>query len=242
MVEVEDGSFGRDNAPDWLRVELRTFGRICRLILSGSLSGTSIAALEAQVDQLGCAPFDAVVIDVRRLTALDAVGARVLFGLYHYVEAKGGQLRIVGATKQVASTLRRFRTGTQVPSSVLEPEETAVIETVLMPVPPMKANEVAALPASYISGRVTASRHVPVRTAGRPRRRWQMSDDNLGEVSEATRKAEEEEASAPHMADRAATPEEEADAESQSLEKGVAEHYEEMAERGANQKGEGRIS
>ena len=87
---------------DWLRVELRVSGEVCTLVLSGVLSGTSIAALEAQVDQLSCTACGDVVLDVRRLKELDRTGASALSGLYHYVKARGGRYRIVGATDQVA--------------------------------------------------------------------------------------------------------------------------------------------
>jgi anti-anti-sigma regulatory factor len=92
----------------WFRVELHSQGRTCRLALSGGLCDTSIAALEAQVDQLGCIPCDDVEVDVRRLTALDSVGANVLLGLHHYVDGRGGRLRITGATGTIAETLRQY--------------------------------------------------------------------------------------------------------------------------------------
>jgi anti-anti-sigma factor len=241
VVEVGDDYSGAYDSADWLRVELRTFGRVCRLVLSGALSGTSIAALEAQVDQLGCIPFEKVVIDVGKLTSLDPVGARVLFGLYHYVEAKGGKLKIVGASKQIESTLRRFRADPQVSPSGFDAKEALGAEIALIPIP-VGGNEVGELPVSSVTRRVSAISDLPARNAGRAQRRWQMSDDNLGEVSDATKEAEEEEAAAAHVADRAPTAEEEADAEGQTLDDGVAEHYEDMAERGANVKGEGSIS
>ena len=59
--------------------------------------------------------------------------------------------------------------------------------------------------------------------------------------SSETRDAERAEAEAPHDADRAPTPEEEAVAEQSVLDPDVAEHERDMAERGANQEGEGRI-
>jgi hypothetical protein len=66
------------------------------------------------------------------------------------------------------------------------------------------------------------------------------------ELSEATKEAESEEARQAHVADRAATPDEEAAAESaKEAFKGdaaeVAEHFEEMADIGAHVKGEGEI-
>jgi hypothetical protein len=68
-----------------------------------------------------------------------------------------------------------------------------------------------------------------------------MDDSELDEVTEATRRAERNDASALHEADRPPTGEEEKEADEESLVEGVAEHYQEMAERGANQRGEGRI-
>jgi hypothetical protein len=58
--------------------------------------------------------------------------------------------------------------------------------------------------------------------------------------SDATREAEHVEAQAKHESGRAATPEEEAVA-AQEVGRDVAEHEEEMLERGADQQGEGRV-
>jgi len=99
-----DNDAGRSQSR--LRVELQSHGRTCTLALFGVLSATSIAALEAQIDQLGCIPCDAVVVDVRGLRGLDPVGANVLLGLDHYVDGRGGCLWITGAVGQVAMTLR----------------------------------------------------------------------------------------------------------------------------------------
>jgi hypothetical protein len=59
--------------------------------------------------------------------------------------------------------------------------------------------------------------------------------------SSETRAAEREEAGAAHEPDRAPTPEEEQAAEQNSLDPETIEHEKEMAERGVNQQGEGRI-
>jgi hypothetical protein len=59
--------------------------------------------------------------------------------------------------------------------------------------------------------------------------------------SDATREAEREDAETKAHADREPTPDEEKLAEGTKADPEVAEHYEEMAERGANQKGEGRL-
>jgi len=65
--------------------------------------------------------------------------------------------------------------------------------------------------------------------------------DDRTKPSPETRAAEREEASAPHAPDREPTADEEAVADELDVDPEVAESYEEMAERGANQKGEGRI-
>ena len=59
--------------------------------------------------------------------------------------------------------------------------------------------------------------------------------------SRETREAEREEARAAHQADREPTEEEAQRAADQDLDPDVVEHEREMAERGARQKGEGRI-
>jgi hypothetical protein len=60
--------------------------------------------------------------------------------------------------------------------------------------------------------------------------------------SDETRAAEAEDARQQASADETPTPDEEAAAErAGELDPEVAEHYEEMAERGARQKGEGRL-
>jgi hypothetical protein len=56
-----------------------------------------------------------------------------------------------------------------------------------------------------------------------------------------TRAAERAEAEMHAGADRMPTPDEEAIADTLAEDPGAAEHYEEMAKRGAEQKGEGRI-
>jgi hypothetical protein len=71
------------------------------------------------------------------------------------------------------------------------------------------------------------------------RERWM---DDAGEVTESTRRAESDDALAQHRADRAPTEEEETVAAGEGpLDEGVREHYEDMAKRGAAQRGEGRI-
>ena len=59
--------------------------------------------------------------------------------------------------------------------------------------------------------------------------------------SERTRDAERRDARTPAHADREPTAEEAELAEREELDPSVAENYEDMLERGANQKGEGRV-
>jgi anti-anti-sigma factor len=89
-----------------LQVELDVQGSTCLLTLRGVLSGGSLAALAAQVDQLGCLPCEEVVVDLGQVTGLDEAGAKVLLGLYYYVLGRGGALRVTGMAGPIAETLR----------------------------------------------------------------------------------------------------------------------------------------
>jgi hypothetical protein len=66
--------------------------------------------------------------------------------------------------------------------------------------------------------------------------------DDHTKPSPETRAQEREEAKARHDADRPPTGDEEAAAADLEVDPDAAKHYEEMAERGAKQKGEGRIA
>ena len=67
------------------------------------------------------------------------------------------------------------------------------------------------------------------------------SNEGDGQVDDATRAEEEEEAKAAHVADRAPSAEEEAEAEKNRLDPAVAAHEREMDHLGAEVKGEGEI-
>lgn len=67
-----------------------------------------------------------------------------------------------------------------------------------------------------------------------------MSPDTT-RPSKSTRETEREDAQTKAHADREPTADEAKLAEGRKLDPDVAEHYEEMAERGANEKGEGRL-
>jgi hypothetical protein len=70
-----------------------------------------------------------------------------------------------------------------------------------------------------------------------------MGDNpQTSQPSDATREADERDARAAHAADRPPTKEEEKAAPDRGdLDEGVADNFEEMAERGANVKGEGEV-
>jgi anti-anti-sigma factor len=103
-VERHEMGRGRADAPV-LSVELRGGAATCVLVLRGALTSTSIVALEVQIDQLSCMDFDEVVLDIADLVMIDAIGANVLTGLYHYAEARGAQVTAIGASPEVASVL-----------------------------------------------------------------------------------------------------------------------------------------
>jgi anti-anti-sigma factor len=90
--------------PD-LQVEFNHIGPICVLSLRGELHAGSVAVLEAQFDRLGRTSCHRVVVDLTDLTHLDLTGARVLIGLRHYVQARGGQLSVLGSTPMVRAVL-----------------------------------------------------------------------------------------------------------------------------------------
>jgi anti-anti-sigma regulatory factor len=97
-----------------LTVDLTVQNRTCYLVLSGSLCGASIAALEAKVDQLGCLPCHDVLVDIGSLTDLDEVGAKVILGLCHYVEGRGDRLSVTTAPPAVAAVMERV-CGSEIP-------------------------------------------------------------------------------------------------------------------------------
>jgi hypothetical protein len=68
-----------------------------------------------------------------------------------------------------------------------------------------------------------------------------MTDERTEKLSDATHEADRRDAQAEHGAPQVPTPEEEAAAESNTVSDATREGYKEMLERGANQKGEGRI-
>ena len=108
-IRLDGGKPGHTTPRDpWLRVELDGDGRSCTLTLVGALCASSIAALDAQVDQLGSVCCDDVVVDLAGLFFIDHVGTNVLVGLQHYVSGRGGRLTIVGAVGQVALLLQAF--------------------------------------------------------------------------------------------------------------------------------------
>jgi anti-anti-sigma factor len=95
----------KDAEPSVLMVGFASAGSSCTLTLIGELNGTSIPALEAQIDQIGCSDCENVVLDVSGLASIDSVGLSVLTGLDHYVHGLGAHLTVIGARGQVAEAL-----------------------------------------------------------------------------------------------------------------------------------------
>jgi anti-anti-sigma regulatory factor len=62
-------------------------------------------------------PCQDVVVDLRSVVRLDAVGANVLLGLYHYVIARGGTFGVTEAPEEVAAVLQEV-TGALIPRYV----------------------------------------------------------------------------------------------------------------------------
>ena len=107
----QDGTDGPQTELPVLTVGFSSVGSVCLLTVSGELNGTSIAALEAQIDQIGCSECHDIVLDVAGLLTVDSVGMRVLIGLDHYVRALGARLTVTGASGSVAEALAPTRLG-----------------------------------------------------------------------------------------------------------------------------------
>jgi len=88
-----------------LNVGFASIESSCVLTLCGELTGSSIPALEAQIDQIGGAACEYVLLDVSGLMAIDSVGLHVLIGLDAYVHGLGARLSVAGARGQVAEAL-----------------------------------------------------------------------------------------------------------------------------------------
>lgn len=88
-----------------LTVSFNNIGPQLVLSTHGALIGSSIAALEAQIDQIGCAESSDVVLDLTGLVEIDAPGLRVVIGMAQYVRALGRNIEITGATGMVARAI-----------------------------------------------------------------------------------------------------------------------------------------
>ncbi len=110
FVEHQSGEepIGKGSA---LSVELRTDGTRFVLKFRGELCGTSVAALEAQIDQLGTTPHGDVVADLEELTGVDLVGMRALVSLSNYLAARGRRLTVIGVSDDVGLALGAWAEG-----------------------------------------------------------------------------------------------------------------------------------
>ena len=95
-----------DRLPDAvLTVGFRRSGTVCVLVFEGELHAGSIPVLQGHMDRLGRTPLREVVFDLTGLSLLDEQGVHVLTGLCHYVQARGGTLRLVGVSPWLSDTL-----------------------------------------------------------------------------------------------------------------------------------------
>lgn len=107
MTELLGPGATSQTRPPMLTVTFEDRGSVCVLTLSGQLTRTSVVALDAQVDQIGCSDCAQLILDVAQLTDLDAVGSRALAGLDIYVRALGARLTVNGANGEEAKALGR---------------------------------------------------------------------------------------------------------------------------------------
>lgn len=75
------------------------------LVVRGVLDGSTLPALSAQIDQLLCTPCEEAVLDLRRVSVLDARGCRAVAGLAHQVARAGGTLVIRTGPGAIAGLL-----------------------------------------------------------------------------------------------------------------------------------------
>jgi anti-anti-sigma factor len=75
------------------------------LVVRGALDGSTLPALSAQIDQLLCTPCEEAVLDLRRVSVLDARGCRAVAGLAHQVARVGGTLVIRTGPGAIAGLL-----------------------------------------------------------------------------------------------------------------------------------------
>lgn len=104
-----------------LSVELGSVGRASVLRLRGALSGSTMVALEAQIDQLSYTASRDVVVDLSKVTEIDAIAAGVLFGLDYAVRARGGHLAMIGARGKVAAAIAETPFAPDEPGSSVAP-------------------------------------------------------------------------------------------------------------------------
>lgn len=91
--------------PPVLAIEFHLFGATTVIRLHGSLGGSSLPVLQAQIDQLACIGPCNVEFELSGLRHLDATGVSLLVGIHHYVLAFGGTVTLAGATGDVALAL-----------------------------------------------------------------------------------------------------------------------------------------
>lgn len=88
-----------------MRSRTRPTERGATLVLRGTLDRSTLPALSAQIDQLLCAPFEEAVLDLRRVSVVEARGCRAVAGLAHEVSRLGRTLIIRSAPGAISGLL-----------------------------------------------------------------------------------------------------------------------------------------
>jgi anti-anti-sigma factor len=114
-------------------VRLRTH----TLTLLGDLSHGSASMLEAEIDRLSGSSIDRLVLDLRALSRIDAVGARVILLRSRLCRARGMQLELIRGSSAIqdvfdASGLTEELRFCNSPAA-LEPHETSTPEQASLP-------------------------------------------------------------------------------------------------------------
>ena len=85
-----------EEPPARFHLTLRSHGRHCTLIATGTLDASSSVAVDSQHDQLVCAGFDDVVLDLTGLRRIDESGAVALAQLWARLRSSGVVCRVLG--------------------------------------------------------------------------------------------------------------------------------------------------
>lgn len=85
-----------EEPPARFRLTLSSHGRHCALVATGTLDASSSVVVDSQHDQLVCAGFDDVVLDLTGLRRIDESGAVALAELWARLRNSGVVCRVLG--------------------------------------------------------------------------------------------------------------------------------------------------